>query len=120
MIFVFLISIFLIGCSSIKHGYIIKNNVVGMNKHDFFKKYGESVVKHPMNSNIIFYFESYEKSLLFRKSKWMKIEIKNDVISSVRNGQIEKKLKSVPHVKPNLIKTKWVSELFDYVGSASI
>ncbi|QEK37786.1 hypothetical protein FZC35_00025 [Candidatus Cytomitobacter indipagum] len=112
-IFVAVVAFLLYGCDS-KHGFIMNKSVLGISENDLYSKYGKSVISHPMNKNALFYFESYGK-----KMNWARIEIKNGKVCSYNSGFSNSKPRIANHVKPNLVKTKWIDELFSYIGSAS-
>ncbi|QEK38318.1 hypothetical protein [Candidatus Cytomitobacter primus] len=119
MRFILLLAFMLYGCET-KHGFAIKENIKGMSESELYSKYGRSVVHHPLNNNVIFYFEYSDQIMKANKLHWIKVYLKDGYVHSYQRNITNSKLKMVPHIKPSLIKTKWVSELFDYIGSSSI
>lgn len=106
------IALLLAGCS--RHGFMMNNSVLGMPESDLYERYGKSVIRHPIDDNVLFYFESHGKKL-----HWARIEIKGSKVSRYDCGFVNGRPKIAAHVKPALVKTKWISELFSYIGSAS-
>ncbi len=117
---VIFLSLLLTGCQKEKHGYMILKNVIGLSKNALYKQYGQAVVAHPLDPQVIFYYESSDTNFYNRKLSWLRLEIKDGVVVKQQRGNNVEKLQIVPHKKPKLIQTKWVSELFDHIGSVSV
>ena len=120
MKFLLVVALLLCGCEQERHGFKVTQDIVGMSEYRLYSIYGQPVVVHPVNKNVIYYFYYTNNVRSKQKIHWYRVTFKNGYVVSMQDGVKVGRVKILKHRKPKLIRTQWVQEIFDHVGSASI